>query len=336
MNRGHGILASVFASGGLPACCVCALALMMSAAEVPAQSYPFRTVRIVVPFPAGGGADFMGRAIGQRLGDALAQTFVIDNRAGAAGVIGTDAVAKAAPDGYTLLLGTTGTHATNPAVLANLPYDSVKDFAPVSIFSNAPFILCVHPSLPVKNVRELIAFTKAHPNELTYGSAGIGSSTHLGFELFALMAGIKIRHIPYKGLPLAMIDLIAGNTTMVFDAIPSAMPHIRSGRVRLLAVGSPQRSSIAPEVPTVAESGLRGYEIGSWYGLFAPAATPKEIVQQLSAETIKALAAPDLRARFASLGADPLGLSADESAALLTREIERWSKVAKQAQVKAE
>jgi tripartite-type tricarboxylate transporter receptor subunit TctC len=312
------------------------LALMTPAADVAAQAWPARTVRIVVPFPAGGGADFMARAVGQKLSDALGQTFVVDNRAGAAGVIGTEMVAKSPADGYTLLLGTTGTHATNPAVLANLPYDSVRDFAPVSIFSNAPFILCSHPSLPVKNVRELIAFARTHPNELTYGSSGIGSSTHLGFEWFALMGGVKIRHIPYKGLPLAMIDLVAGNTTMVFDAIPSAMPHVKSGRVRLLAIGSLQRSAVAPEVPTVAESGLPGYEMGSWYGLFAPAATPKEIVQRLGAETLKALTAVDLRARFANLGADPIGLSAEASAALLAREIERWSKVAKQAQIKAE
>lgn len=330
MNRSRRIFT------GVHACGVVAIALLLSAADVPAQAYPSRSVRIIVPFPAGGGADFMGRAIGQKLGEALGQSFVIDNRAGAAGVIGTELVAKAAPDGYTLLLGTTGTHATNPAVLANLPYDSVKDFAPVSIFSNAPFILCVHPSLPVKNVRELIAFAKTHPNELTYGSAGIGSSTHLGFELFALTAGIEIRHIPYKGLPLAMIDLVAGNTTMVFDAIPSAMPLIKSGRARVLAVGSPQRSSAAPEVPTVAESGLPGYEIGSWYGLFAPAATPKDVVQRLSAETIKALTAADLRARFVNLGADPISLSAEESAALLARELERWSKVAKQVRITAD
>jgi tripartite-type tricarboxylate transporter receptor subunit TctC len=245
-------------------------------------------------------------------------------------------VAKSAPDGYTLLLGTTGTHATNPAVLASVPYDSVRDFAPISIFSNAPFVLCVHPSLPVKNVRELIAFAKKHPGELTYGSSGVGSSTHLGFELFALNAGIKIRHIPYKGLPLAMIDLVAGNTSLVFDSIPSATPHIKSGRVRVLAIGSPQRSPSLPDVPTVTETGLPGYEMGSWYGLFAPAATPKEIVQRLAAETVKASTSADMRARFAGAGTDSLGLSAEESAALLAREIERWSKVARQAQIKAE
>jgi tripartite-type tricarboxylate transporter receptor subunit TctC len=313
-----------------------ALALMCCAHGAAAQAYPARPVRIVVPFPAGGGADFMARIVGKKLGDALGQTFVVDNRAGAAGVIGTDMVAKSAADGYTLVLGTTGTHATNPAVLANLPYDPARDFATISIFSNAPFVLCVHPSLPVKNVRELVAFAKRHPGELTYGSSGIGSSTHLGFELFALNAGIRIRHIPYKGLPLAMIDLVAGNTSLVFDAIPSATPHIKSGRVRVLAIGSPQRSPSLPDLPTVAESGLPGYEMGSWYGLFAPAATPKEIVQRLAAETVKASTSADVRARFAGAGTDPLGLSAEESAALLAREIERWSKVAKQAQIKAE
>jgi len=323
-------------TGWLEVRALAALTLMCCASGAAAQAYPTRPVRIVVPFPAGGGADFMARVVGQKLGDALGQTFVVDNRAGAAGVIGTEMVAKSAPDGYTLLLGTTGTHATNPAVLASVPYDSVRDFAPISIFSNAPFVLCVHPSLPVKNVRELIAFAKKHPGELTYGSSGVGSSTHLGFELFALNAGIKIRHIPYKGLPLAMIDLVAGNTSLVFDSIPSAAPHIKSGRVRVLAIGSPQRSPSLPDVPTVAESGLPGYEMGSWYGLFAPAATPKEIVQRLAAETVKASTSADMRARFAGAGTDPLGLSAEESAALLAREIERWSKVARQAQIKAE
>ena len=323
-------------TGWLAVRAVVALALTCCASGAGAQAYPARPVRIVVPFPAGGGADFMARVVGQKLGDALGQTFVVDNRAGAAGVIGTDMVAKSAADGYTLVLGTTGTHATNPAVLANLPYDPARDFAPISIFSNAPFVLCVHPSLPVKNVRELIAFAKKHSGELTYGSSGIGSSTHLGFELFALSAGIKIRHIPYKGLPLAMIDLVAGNTSLVFDSVPSATPHIKSGRVRVLAIGSPQRSPSLPDLPTVAESGLPGYEMGSWYGLFAPAATPKEIVQRLAAETVKASTSADARARFAGAGTDPLGLSAEESAALLAREIERWSKVARQAQIKAE
>ena len=323
-------------TGWLAVRAVVALALTCCASGAAAQAYPARPVRIVVPFPAGGGADFMARVVGQKLGDALGQTFVVDNRAGAAGVIGTDMVAKSAADGYTLVLGTTGTHATNPAVLANLPYDPTRDFAAVSIFSNAPFVLCVHPSLPVKNVRELIAFAKKHSGELTYGSSGIGSSTHLGFELFALSAGIKIRHIPYKGLPLAMIDLVAGNTSLVFDSVPSATPHIKSGRVRVLAIGSPQRSLSLPDLPTVAESGLPGYEMGSWYGLFAPAATPKEIVQRLAAETVKASTSADARARFAGAGTDPLGLSAEESTALLAREIERWSKVARQAQIKAE
>jgi len=323
-------------TGWLEVRALAALTLMCCASGAAAQAYPTRPVRIVVPFPAGGGADFMARVVGQKLGDALGQTFVVDNRAGAAGVIGTDMVAKSAADGYTLVLGTTGTHATNPAVLANLPYDPARDFAPISIFSNAPFVLCVHPSLPVKNVRELIAFAKKHSGELTYGSSGIGSSTHLGFELFALSAGIKIRHIPYKGLPLAMIDLVAGNTSLVFDSVPSATPHIKSGRVRVLAIGSPQRSPSLPDLPTVAESGLPGYEMGSWYGLFAPAATPKEIVQRLAAETVKASTSADVRARFAGAGTDQLGLSAEESAALLAREIERWSKVARQAQIKAE
>jgi len=283
----------------------------------------------------GGGIDIQSRMIAQKLAEAFGRPVLVDNRGGGGGVIGTDIVAKAPADGYTLAMASTS-HVSNPALIKKMPYDTIRDFASVTLFSYVPLVLVVHPSLPVKNVRELVAFAKKHPGELTYGSSGVGSSTHLGFELFALNAGIKIRHIPYKGLPLAMIDLVAGNTSLVFDSIPSAAPHIKSGRVRVLAIGSPQRSPSLPDVLTVAESGLPGYEMGSWYGLFAPAATPKEIVQRLAAETVKASTSADMRARFAGAGTDPLGLSAEESAALLAREIERWSKVARQAQIKAE
>ena len=300
-----------------------------------AQDFPSKPIRIIAPAVPGGGIDIQSRMIAQKLAEAFGRPVLVDNRGGGGGVIGTDIVAKAPADGYTLAMASTS-HVSNPALIKKMPYDTIRDFASVTLVSYVPLVLVVHPSLPVKNVRELVAFAKKHPGELTYGSSGVGSSTHLGFELFALNAGIKIRHIPYKGLPLAMIDLVAGNTSLVFDSIPSAAPHIKSGRVRVLAIGSPQRSPSLPDVLTVAESGLPGYEMGSWYGLFAPAATPKEIVQRLAAETVKASTSADMRARFAGAGTDPLGLSAEESAALLAREIERWSKVARQAQIKAE
>ena len=309
----------------------CVVAVLMAVAGLPAlaQNYPAKAVRIVLPFPAGGSADLIARLVARKLGESSGQTFVVDNRAGAAGIIGCEAVAKAPADGYTLLLGTTGTHATNPAVFAKLPYDPVKDFAAVSLVAEAPFVLLVHPSLPVKNLRELIAFARARPGQLNYGSAGIGSSAHLGFELFNQMAGIKAVHVPYKGLGPASADTIAGVITMTWDAIPSSKPMIERGRLRALGIGSLKRSPLLPEVPTINEAGLPGFELGSWYGLFAPTGTPAEIVRQLQRESAKAAAAADVRSQFAAMGADPVGSTPEEFAAVVQRDIAKWAKVAR-------
>jgi tripartite-type tricarboxylate transporter receptor subunit TctC len=289
-----------------------------------------------VPFSAGGGADIFARLIGRKLGENMGQTFVADNRAGASGIIGCEIVARATPDGYTLLMGTTGTHTTNPAVFSKLPYDPLKDFAPVSLVAESPFVLLVHPSLPVKSVQELIAFAKARPGQLTYGSSGIGSSSHLGFELFNLMAGIKGVHVPYKGLAPATLDTVSGNLVMTWNSITASAPYIRDKRLRALGIGSTKRSKLMPEIPTIAESGLKGYELGSWYGIFAPAGTPHDIVQRLHAEVVKAIAAADLAKQFVALSAEPVGSTPEQFVEVLRRDIVKWAKVARAANVKAE
>jgi tripartite-type tricarboxylate transporter receptor subunit TctC len=300
------------------------------------QTYPSRPIRFVVPFSAGGGADIFARLIGRKLGENMGQTFVADNRAGASGIIGCEIVARATPDGYTLLMGTTGTHTTNPAVFSKLPYDPLKDFAPVSLVAESPFVLLVHPSLPVKSVQELIAFAKARPGQLTYGSSGIGSSSHLGFELFNLMAGIKGVHVPYKGLAPATLDTVSGNLVMTWNSITASAPYIRDKRLRALGIGSTKRSKLMPEIPTIAESGLKGYELGSWYGIFAPAGTPHDIVQRLQAEVVKAIAAADLAKQFVALSAEPVGSTPEQFVEVLRRDIVKWAKVARAANVKAE
>jgi tripartite-type tricarboxylate transporter receptor subunit TctC len=303
--------------------------LLACAPSTNAQQYPAKSVRIVLPFPAGGSADIIARLLARKFGDSMTQTFVVDNRAGAAGIIGCELVAKAPADGYTLLLGTTGTHTTNPAVFAKLPYDPVKDFAPVSLAAEAPFVLLVHPSLPARTVRELIAFARARPGQLNYASAGVGSSSHLGFELFNSMAGIKAVHVPYKGLGPASADTIGGIITMTWDAIPSSKPMIERGRLRALGIGSMKRSPLLPEVPTINEAGLPGFELGSWYGLFAPAGTHVEIVRQLYRETVKAVGAADVRAQFAAMGVDLVGSTPEEFAAVVQRDLAKWAKVAR-------
>lgn len=312
------------------------LCLLGVAANVGAQSYPVKPVRLIIPFSAGGGTDIFARLIGRKLHENMGQPFVADNRAGAAGIIGCEMVAHATPDGYTLLMGTTGTHTTNPAVYTKLPYDPIKDFAPVSLVAESPFVLLVHPALPAKNVRELIAHAKSKPGQLTYGSSGVGSSSHLGFELFNLMAGIKGVHVPYKGLAPAMSDVISGQLTMTWNSITASAPAIKNGQVRPLGIGSQKRSALMPDIPTIAESGLPGYELGSWYALFAPAGTPSPIVQQLRNEVVKAIGDPSLQQQFAALSAEPVGSTPEELRAVLQKDLAKWAKVARAANVKAE
>lgn len=312
------------------------IAALLPWGETWPQAYPAKPVRLIVPFSAGGGADIFARLIGRKLGDNMGETFVVDNRAGASGIIGCEVVARAAPDGYTLLMGTTGTHTTNPAVFSKLPYDPLKDFAPISLVAESAFVLLVHPSLPVANLKELIAFAKARPGQLTYASSGTGSSSHLGFELFNAMAGIKGVHVPYKGLAPATLDTISGYVTMTWHSITASTPYIRNKQLKALGIGSKKRSPLMPEIPTISEAGLAGFELGSWYGLFAPAGTSPEIVRRVHGEVVKAINDPALKEQFAALSAEPVGSTPQQFIAVLQRDLAKWAKVARQANVKAD
>jgi len=301
-----------------------------------AQGYPVRPVRIVVPFPAGGNADILARVLAQKLGELLGQSVVVDNRAGASGIIGTEAVAKSAADGYTLLMGTTGTHTTNPAVFAKLPYDPVKDFAPISNFADSPFLLVVHPSVPARSLAELIALARARPGQLHYASFGAGSSAHLTGEMLRSMAKIDIVHVPYKGGPPALSDVLGGHVPMMFNSLPAVLPQMKAGRLRALAITSLKRSGGATEIPTFGEAGLANFEAGSWYGVIAPAGTSREIIARLHGEVVRILAMNDIRQRLAAEGADPIGNTPDQFTEQIRRDMARWGKVAREAKVKAE
>jgi tripartite-type tricarboxylate transporter receptor subunit TctC len=301
-----------------------------------AQSYPSKPVRIINPFAAGGGLDVLLRPIAQKLGDSLKQPFIVENRSGANGIIGAELVAKSAPDGYTLLAGTTGALSMNAAVYSKLPYDPVKDFAPITNFADSAFILSVHPAVPAHSVQELIALAKSHPGKLTYASFGFASSSHLIAELFSMAAGVEMVHVPYKGSAPAVADLVAGHVTMMFDSLQSQMPQLRANRLRALGLAAAKRSAATPETPTLAEEGIPGVEGGSWYGLLAPAGTPREIIDRLHTEVVKALAAPDMQERFNSVGIDPVGNTPEDFAAQIRADITKWARVAHKANIHAD
>ncbi len=301
-----------------------------------AQTLSAKPMRIIVPFPAGGGADLWARVIAQKLGEAWGQNVIVDNRAGASGIIGTELVAKATPDGDTLLLGTTGTHATNPVVFKKLPYDPIKDFAPVTNFVDTPFMLVVHSSVPAKSVNELIALAKARPGQLTYASFGNGSSAHLAGELFKSIAKIDAVHVPYKGGAPAMSDLLGGQVSMMFNSLPAVVPQVKAGRLRGIAVAALQRANAAPDIPTFAEAGSPGVEAGSWYGVFAPARTPEAVVAKLHAGITAVLKLPDVQQRLIAEGAVAIGNSPEQFAAQIKDDIGKWSKVAQEAGLRAE
>ena len=294
-----------------------------------AADYPVRPVRFVVPFPPGGNTDILARTLANALTDMWKQQLVIDNRGGAAGGIGTDLVAKSPPDGYTILLGTIGSISINPSIYKNLPYDPLRDLAPVTLMSSNPLVMMVHPSVPAKSVKELIALAKARPQALTYGSGGSGTSTHLAVELFKHMAGIQATHVPYRGAALASPALLGGEVSMLFDNLAPALPHIRSGRVRALAVTSAQRSSVLPEMPTVQESGLPGYEVTGWYGVLAPAGTPSAILSKLHADVVNALKLPEVMTRLRNDGAEPVGSTPAEFVQFIRTETKKWAEVVK-------
>ena len=285
-----------------------ALALLVTAAawvapqEASAQSWPTKSIRLVVPYTAGGSSDFVARLMAQKLTEGLGQSVVVDNKPGVAGIVGTEIVAKSAPDGYTLALIGMTTHAANPSLYKTLPYDPVKDFAPISVAIVSPLVLVVNPAVPAKSVQELIAYAKAHPGTVNYGSAGVGNTLHLAGESFKAAAGIDIVHVPYKGASAAMNDLLGGRIQMMIDLVQTPLPNIQAGKLRALGVTSATRVPMLPDVPTIAESGLPGFEFATWIGIAAPAGTPKAIVDRIHAEMVKALAMPEVKEAFAKQG----------------------------------
>jgi tripartite-type tricarboxylate transporter receptor subunit TctC len=300
-----------------------------------AQPYPSKPIRIVVPYPPGGFNDTLGRTLAAKFTEAWGQPAVVENKPGANTVIGTDFVAKAAPDGYTLLI-VAFPFAVTPSLLKNMPYDTVKDFAPIAWAAVSPNALVVNPSLPVKNVAELIALAKAKPGTLSYASTGNGSSNHISMELFKSLAGVDIVHIPYKGSGPAVTDLLGGQVQLMFDNAPNVMPHVKAGKLRALGMSSAKRSSFAPDIPTVAEAGVPGYEVAVWFGVVAPAGTPREIVQKLNAEVLRILAMPDVRERFQSQGVEPVGSTPEQFGEHIKSQMAKWGKVVQDAGVKAE
>ncbi len=309
--------------------------LLLAAAAVAAAEYPNRPIRMVVPYPAGGPVDITARAIGPRLTEALGQPIIIDNRGGAGSILGSDLVAKSAPDGYTLLLCTTA-NAINASLIPKLPYDMQKDFAPITMVAIITSILVVHPSLPANSVKELIALAKARPGQLSYASTGNGTPTHLAAELFKSMAGLDIVHVPYKGAAPAVVDLIGGQVQLSLISAPGVVPHIKAGRLRALAVTNTKRSALLPDLPTMSEAGLPGYESEGWHGLFAPARTPKTIVDRLYREFAAILRGPETSAYLLNSGAEPVGMPPDQFTAKLRNEIEKWAKVVKAAHMKVD
>ena len=305
------------------------------AAGACAQDYPNKPVRIVVPFAPGGGTDLSARIVAQKLTESLGANFVVDNRPGAAGIVGTEAVAKSKPDGYALLV-VSSSHAMNPAMYSKLPYDTARDFVPVSLLLSGPTLVVAHPSLPAKNARELIALAKARPGVLTFASAGHGTPPHMAGELFKSLAKIDILHIPYKGNGPAYTDLMAGQVSLMFPNIATSLPYVKTGRMRAIGVGSKQRSQIAPEIPTVHESGLPGYEMGSWFGLLAPAGTPAAVITRLQQEITKIFKMPDVREKLFAQGVEPVGSTPQEFASFLQNETTVWAKVIKSSGLKPE
>ncbi|MEO7728939.1 MAG: tripartite tricarboxylate transporter substrate binding protein [Burkholderiales bacterium] len=299
------------------------------------QAYPVRTVRIVVPYAPGGNTDFTARVIATKLTDVFGQQVVVENRAGGATNIGSDLVAKASPDGYTILMGG-ASNAINMSLYQKLPYDTLRDFAPVILCVKGANVLAVHPSVPAKNVKELIALAKTRPGKLNYASSGLGSSNQMAGELFKLMAGVNIVHVPYKGNSPALTDTIGGQVEMIFSGVPLLVPHIEAGRIRAIGIGSLKRFPALPQVPTIDESGLKGYEATTWFGLLAPVKVPKEIVARLNVEVGKILASKEVSERFMSEGIEPMGGSPESFAGFIRDEIAKYAKVIKAAGLKAE
>jgi tripartite-type tricarboxylate transporter receptor subunit TctC len=308
----------------------------LASSPVAAQSYPSKTVRVINPFAPGGGLDIVLRPLLQKMSETTRQSFILDSRSGANGIIGTEIGVRSPPDGYTLIGATSGTLTINPNVYAKLPFDPERDLAPVANVGNASFLMVVHPSLAARNVREFIALAKGRPGELTYGSPGVGSPNHLAAESFLQATATRLVHVPYKGSGPLMTDLRGGHVMMAFDSIMATVPHIKAGKLRAMGIAATGRSPVVPDIPTIAEAGGPEVIVGSWYGLLAPAATPRDIIAKLHAEVVKAIALPDLRERYVSMGLEPLGNSPEEFGVQIRADIARWAKVVRIANVQAQ
>jgi len=316
--------------GALFACCLAAPA--WSGAQ---QGYPDKPIRLVVGVPPGGTIDLIARTVGQQLSQQLGQSVVVENRAGAGGNIGAAFVAKAAPDGYTLFLSVIGTMAINPSIYKQLPFDPVEDFAAISQLTSVPQVMVIHPDIPAKNLQEFLAYAKARPGQINFGSGGTGTATQMAGELFNSVSGAKLVHVPYKGSAPAMTDLLVGRVSAMFEQISTALPHIRSNSLRPLGVTTRERSPAAPDIPSLAEAGLKGYDVSTWHGLVAPAGTPPAIVRRLHDEVVKALASPEVKKRFAEGGIIPVSSTPEEFAAFTRSEVERWREVVKSSGIAA-
>ncbi len=312
------------------------ISLFVAASVHAADAYPAKTVRIVVAFAAGGSTDLLARNIAQRLNELWKTPVIVDNRAGGGGIVGSDHVAKSAPDGYTMLFGTNTTNAVAASLYAKLPFDPARDFIPITEIAIIPQMLSVHPSIPVRSVKELVALAKARPKELNFGTAGTGSTSHMAMELFESVAGIKMVHVPYKGTGPAMIELLGGHLSLMFDVIMTSLPHVQAGKLRTLGVSSLKRAPIVPEVPTIAESGYPGFEAIVWFGLFAPTGTSPDIVRKISEDTARILATPAMRELLAGQGTEIVASSPAAFATRVSSEIVKWRKVIQDAGIKPE
>jgi len=318
----------------LVTCCLLQCAAIVDATA--AEAYPAKALRLIVPFPPGGPADALARLMGDKLSVSLGKPVVVDNRPGAGGNIGMELGAKSAPDGHTLVLAPAGNLTVNPALYSSVPYDVARDFAPVTVIASVPNVLVVHPSVPAKSVAELIQYAKAHPGTLNYSSPGNGSGAHLAGELFKSMARIDIVHIPFNGIAPAVGAVVGGQVQVMFAGTPSALPQVKAGRLVPLGVASSKRIAAAPELPTLDESGLPGFDVTSWYGIVAPAATPHDIIARLQTEITGALSQPDVREKLAALGAEPIGNTPAEFATMITVETAKWGKIVKDANIHVE
>ena len=316
----------------LAALCGCIFMNVTVAAEI---AYPTKPIRIVVPFAPGGPTDIVARTVGQQLTLAFNQPVVVDNRAGAGGVVGADLAAKSAADGYTLLLCSTGAMAINPGLLASMPYDPVRDLAPITLVVTIPYLLLVNPSFSAQSVREVLALARAKPGQLNYGSAGTGTTSHLAMELFRSMANIQVTHVPYKGSALAATDLVGGQLQLLFDAPPSSLPFVRSGKVKAIGISTLKRTPLLPDMPTINEAGLPGYEVLTWSGICAPSRTPKAVIARLNEAIVKGVTSRETRERFAALGADVVANSSEDYGKFIVSELQKWSRVIKDAGVTA-